>query len=324
MKKKKHLTQEQRYTIARMLQAGCTKKEICVAIGKDKSVLSRELHRNSYNRGYSPRLAQQYANERKERFKRKRRFTESIQGQLIKCLQEEQWSPEQIVGWARKEDVPMVSHERIYQYIRRDKAQGGTLYKHLRHRLKHRKRPVSRQVLISDKVSIEQRPEIINRKGRFGDWEIDTIVGKEHKGAILTVTERRSGFLLMKKLPKGKNAKALAMELFYLLLPYKKMVLSITSDNGGEFCEHQRIAKLLSTEFYFAHPYCAWERGLNEYTNKLIRQYIPKKESFTNYDDEYIKHIQYKINRRPRKLLNFASPWKVFSYALNNPVAFDT
>ncbi|MDR0693981.1 MAG: IS30 family transposase, partial [Prevotellaceae bacterium] len=308
MKTKKHLTQEQRYTIFRMLEAGCTRKNICIAIGKDKSVLSRELKRNSHKRGYSPHMAQQYANERKERFAKKRTFTESVKQKIIIELTEEQWAPEQIVGKAKRDGIPMVSHERIYQFIREDKRQGGTLYTHLRHRLKHRKRPVGgKKVVIPDKVSIDLRPEVINKKERIGDWEIDTIIGKENKGAILTATERKTGFLLTKKLPKGKNAKNLAIELFYLLLPYKKMVLSITSDNGSEFYEHKKIAKLLDTEFYFAHPYSSGERGLNEYTNKLIRQYIPKKEYFNNFSDEDILTFQYKINRRPRKLLNFDS-----------------
>ncbi|KAA6337023.1 hypothetical protein EZS27_014861 [termite gut metagenome] len=165
------------------------------------------------------------------------------------------------------------------------------------------------------KVSIEQRPEIINQKQRFGDWEIDTMVGKENQGAILTVTERKTGFLLMRKLPKGKNAQALAKELYLLLLPYKKFVHSITSDNGTEFYEHKWIAQKLEANYYFAHPYSSWERGLNEYTNKLIRQYIPKKEAFTNYTDEQILTIQHKLNRRPRKLLNFEEP---FSCVLQN------
>jgi IS30 family transposase len=137
--------------------------------------------------------------------------------------------------------------------------------------------PVIADSCIPDKVSIDLRPEIINKRELVGDWEIDTIVRKENKEAILIATERKTGFLLIKKLPKGKNAKELAMELFYLLLPYKKMVLSITSDNGSEFYEYKKMAKLLDTAFYFAHSYSSWKRGLNEYINKLARQYIPKR-----------------------------------------------
>ncbi|KAA6336089.1 hypothetical protein EZS27_015739 [termite gut metagenome] len=199
---------------------------------------------------------------RKERFRGERKFTQALKDQVIKKLTEEQWSPGQIVGKAKTEGLPMVSHERIYQFIRQDKAQGGILYKHLRHRLKHRKRPLSgKKIIIPDKVSIELRGQVINNKERLGDWEIDTIVGKENKGAILTVTERKTGFLLMKQLSKGKNAKALAKELYLLLLPYKKFVHSITSDNGTEFYEHKGIAHKLEANYYFAHPYSSWERG---------------------------------------------------------------
>ena len=319
------LTREQRYTIARMLQAGYAKKEICIAIGKDKSVLSRELKRNSSKRGYSSELADEYANERKERFRKRRKFTAEMKGYIIKCLTEEQWSPEQIVGDAMRHGIKMVSHERIYQFIRADKRCGGTLWKCCRHRLKHRKRPLGgKKVIIPDKVSIEERPAVINEKQRFGDWEIDTIVGPQNNGAILTVTERLTGFLLMKKLPKGKNAKALAKTLYYMILPYKQFVHSITSDNRTEFYEHKWIAHMLNTSYYFAHPYASWERGLNEYTNGLIRQYIPKKEPFAHFSDKDIENFQHKINRRPRKLLNFDAQKNRFFLFINNIVAFDT
>ena len=320
-----HLTEEQRYTIFRMQQAKCTRKEICIAIGKDKSVLSRELKRNSSKRGYSPHLAQEYADERKERFKGLRKFTPTIKQKIIRELEQEQWSPEQIVGRAKREGIPMVSTERIYQFIRQDKRTGGVLWKQCRHKLKHRKRPVTgKKVVIPNKVMIDWRPEVINNRERFGDWEIDTIVGKENKGAILTLTERLTGFLIMRKLPKGKNAKALANELFYMLLPYKQAVHSITSDNGTEFYEHQTIAKKLNTLFFFANPYSSWQRGLNEYTNGLIRQYIPKKQIFNKYNDEQIATFQKKINNRPRKNLNFDTPKHRFFNLLNNLVAFNS
>jgi IS30 family transposase len=323
---KKHLTREQRYQIDALRQNGTSQKEIARILQKDKSVISREIKRNQTTQGkYCPAHAQRLADERKERFKRKRTFTVEMKQYLIKALREEQWSSEQIVGKAKKEGREMVSQERIYQFIREDKAAGGTLYKELRHRLKHRKRPVDgKKIVIPDKISIEQRPDIINKKQRFGDWEIDTIVGKENKGAMLTATERKTGFLLMKKLPLGKNANALAEELYYMFLPYKEFVLSITSDNGTEFYEHKMIAKRRQADFFFASPYSSWERGLNEYTNKLIRQYIPKKQTFENYDEEAIKAIQYKINRRPRKLLNFDNPFQVFTNERKKSVALDT
>ena len=314
MKNKNHLTEIQRYQIASLLQAGHSQKEISALLGKHKSVISRELKRNSTKRGvYQAGHAQRLSDERKERFGRVRRFTASIQSRVLSDLQRDQWSPCQIVGVARKEGRPMVSHERIYQFIREDKASGGELYKNLRHALKHRKRPVSgKQVNIKNKVSIDERPDVVNNRERFGDFEIDTIVGKENKGAIVTITERITKFLLVEKLDKGKNADELANVVIKLLLPYKKFVHSITADNGAEFARHEKIAEKLDAKFYFAHPYSSWERGLNENTNGLIRQYIPKGTDFESITNLYIKEIKLKINRRPREKLEFDSPVKRF------------
>ena len=289
-----------------------------------KSTIYRELKRNSTKRGkYNPVFAHELAQERKERFAYNRKFTKTIEQRVRSYLEQEQWSPEQIVGHCKKQGIEMVSVERIYQFIRQDKAQGGVLYKNLRHRLKHRKRPVAgKHPPIKDRVSIEQRSEVINNRERFGDWEIDLIIGKNHKGAIVTIVERLTGFFLMRKLPFGKNAEYLAKTVIDMLLPYKNFVHSITSDNGKEFMQHKKISEKLLTDFFFAHPYASWERGLSEYTNKLVRQYIPKKSNFNDYSDLYIKQIQYKINRRPRKKLNYESPKNIFFKFVNRKVAF--
>jgi IS30 family transposase len=191
MKNKKQLTREQRYETEVLLRAGKRQKETSEPVEKDQSVISRELKRNSHKRGYSARPAQEYADECRERYRFKRRFTESIRRKVVKELTQEQWSPEQIVGKAMRDGLPMVSHERICQFIREDKKKGGAFCKHLRHRLKHRKRPVGwKKVIIPDKVSIDLRPDIINQKERFGDRKIDTVVGPENKGVILTATEK--------------------------------------------------------------------------------------------------------------------------------------
>ncbi len=162
---------------------------------------------------------------------------------------------------------------------------------------------LTKPVPIKNRVSIDQRPECINNKERFGDWEVDTIIGRQQKGAMQTIVERTTGMLIIKKLPKGKQTKGLSKELINRLMPYKKHILSITSDNGTEFADHQNIAKNLDTQCYFAHRYFSWQRGLNEYTNKLIRQYIPKKTAFDTLTDKQITQIQHKINRRPREKL---------------------
>ena len=173
------------------------------------------------------------------------------------------------------------------------------------HQLKHRKRVVGKFIPIKNRTSIYDRPEVIDNKERFGDWEIDTIIGKDNKGAIVTIVERITNFFMMRKLPKGKDAKALSKEVVDMLLPYKDSVLSITSDNGTEFAEHQFIAKKLQADFYFANPYHSWERGISEYTNKLIRQYIPKKSIFAPFTNKQITDIQHKTH--------FTSPFLGFS-----------
>lgn len=320
----KHLTKEQRYQIKAYLNCGKSKKFIAESLNVDKTTIYRELKRNSKKRGsYNPDFAQELSAERKERFASNRKFTPSVENFVINHIKQEQWSPEQIVGYCKKQNIPMVSHERIYAFIRKDKAQGGTLFKNLRHQLKHRKRPVSgKQNTIKDRVSIDLRSDIINNKLRFGDWEIDLIIGKDRKGAIVTIVERTTAFFLMRKLPFGKNAKELAIIVTDMLLPYKEFVLSITSDNGKEFAEHKKISEKLLSEFFFAHPYSSWERGLSEYTNKLVRQYIPKKSIFETYSEQNIKDIQYKINRRPRKNLNYETPKNIFYKFVNRKVAF--
>ncbi len=307
------LTDAQRYQIEAYLKAGMTKTFITQQLQISRSTLYRELQRNSGARGtYNAKRAQLLCDERKERYGRNRTFDKVKEHHIVKWLKNEQWSPKQIVGHCLKHNIDMVSHERIYQFIRADKAKGGNLYKELRHKLKHRKRIVGKHMPVKDRVPISKRPDIINNKQRFGDWEIDTIIGKNQKGAILTIVERTTAFVMIRKLEQGKNAKALSKQLINMLLPYKNAVLSITSDNGSEFAAHKTISKKLNTAFYFANPYASWERGLNEYTNKLIRQYIPKGTDFNTITHKQIKSIQHKLNRRPREKLNFETPKNLF------------
>jgi IS30 family transposase len=316
--KNKHLTSIQRNQIEVLLKTNTPKKKVAQLLDTDKSTIYREINRNKKKRSYSASFAQQLCTERKERFGRARKFTDQAKRFVVEKLVKEQWSPKQIVGFARLNNIPMVSHERIYQFIRQDKKEGGMLWVHTRHKLKHRKRPATgKQVNIRNKVSIELRPAIVDAHERYGDWEIDTIIGENQKGAILTMTERRTGFLLMEKMEFGKQAEALAKAAIRMLFAYKNTVHTITSDNGSEFAQHELIAKKLNADFYFAHPYSSWERGLNEYTNKLIRQYIIKGSNFDLYDSDFIKLVQKKINRRPREKLNFQTPSKIFFAALN-------
>jgi len=316
--KNKQLTLVQRNQIEVLLQTKTPIKTVAHLLDTDKSTIYREISRNKKKRSYSASFAQQLSTERKERFRRPRKLTTAMKKLIVEKLTTEQWSPKQIIGCAELNATPMVSHERIYQLIRQDKKEGGLLWIHTRHKLKHRKRPVTgKHVTIKNKVSIELRPSIVDKQERYGDWEIDTIIGENQKGAILTITERKTGFLLMEKMEFGKQAEGLAKAAIRMLFAYKNTVHTITSDNGSEFAQHELISKKLNADFYFAHPYSSWERGLNEYTNKLIRQYIIKGSNFDLYDREYIKLIQNKLNRRPREKLKFQTPFKIFYAALN-------
>lgn len=219
----------------------------------------------------------------------------------------------------------MVSVERIYQFIRKDKANGGLIYKHLRHKLKHRKRPVGEnKSLIKDKISIELRSEKANNREEFGHFEMDLVIGKEHKGAILTITERVSKFFICSYLPYGKSALHVAQTVNEMLLPYKDYVKSITTDNGLEFAEHNLISKKLDSTIYFTHPYSSWEKGQIENMNKLLRQYISKNEIINDNNTLNLKEIQTKINNRPRKNLDFEKPVDIFYNFINKKVAFDS
>ena len=317
--KNKQLTSVQRNQIEVLLQTKTPIKKVAHLLDTDKSSIYREINRNKRKRGsYSAIFAQELCTERKDRFGRTRKFTPEMKKLIVEKLTKEQWSPAQIVGFAELNNIPMVSHECIYQFIRQDKKEDGLLWTHTRHKLKHRKRPVSgKQVNIKNKVSIELRPALVDMQERCGDWEIDTIIGENQKGAILTIAERKTGFLLMEKMEFGKHAESLAKAAIRMLFAYRDTVHTITSDNGSEFAQHELISKKLKAGFYFAHPYSSWERGLNEYTNKLIRQYIIKGSNFDLYDSEYIKLVQNKINRRPRKKLKFQTPSKIFFAALN-------
>jgi IS30 family transposase len=324
-KKYTHLNQGQRHQISALHKTGHSLSFIADHLGIDRSTVCRELKRNAKKWGsYNAVCAQEMANERKERFSLHRKFTPGMEKLIREKLTQEQWSPEQIKGYCDKNHIPMVSHERIYQFIYQDQATEGDLYTNLRTaRKKYRRRYGSGKPVyqtIKNRIFIDQRPEVINNRQRYGDWEIDTIVGKNHKGAIVTLVERKSAFTLMAKL-NGRNASELARTVVNLMAPYKERVLSITSDNGSEFTEHQQIAKKLEAAFYFAHPYSSWERGLNENTNKLIRQYIPKKSSFTDINQDFINLITLKLNKRPRKKLNYSSPLWVYLSNFKNSVA---
>lgn len=222
------------------------------------------------------------------------------------------WSPEQISAVGAIIGLT-VSHEWIYQHIYADKVRGGELYKHLRQgKRRYRKGYGQKRGGIPDAVSIELRPSVVDERSRLGDWEADLVLGKQGTGAIVTLAERKSRIYLTKKV-FSKDATEVSQAIISLLSEYKDVCHTITFDNGGEFSEHRAIAQALEAEIYFAHPYASHERGLNENTNGLLRQFIPKGTDLRTVSEEDLQRYQGALNSRPRKCLGFRQPSVVFA-----------
>ena len=307
------LTQGQRYQISALRKTKQSLAEIAEVVGVHKSSVSRELKRNRGQRGYRPQQAQELALER--RLKAIPRITAKVWAVVEKLLRQD-WSPEQIAGRLKKEQAIRISHEWIYQHVLSDKQAGGILYKHLRCQKQHRKRygKYDRRGKLPNCRSIEERPAIVNARKRLGDWEVDTIIGRKHKQAIVTLTERKSRFTFVSKV-KRRTAQAVRKQICRMLLPVKKKVHTLTSDHGKEFADHEQIAQRLELKFYFAHPYAAWERGTNENTNGLLRQYFPKKSDFQSVSNKELEQVMTRLNFRPRKTLRFKTPFEVFYHS---------
>jgi len=305
------LAQNQRYQIEALLKAGLNQTEIANVLGVNKSTISRELRRNRGLRGYRPKQAQCLADNRR-RERSQPRIGEHI-WQQVEMLLREEWSPEQIVGRIAMEQGVSISHEWIYQYIYADKRSGGDLYRYLRCQKVRRKRygTYDRRGCIPNQRSIDERPAIVDSKRRFGDWEGDTVIGKGHRGALVTLVERKSLYTVIRSV-LHKTAEAVRHAVVDGLTPYIDWVHTITYDNGREFADHEGMARDLDTRIYFAHPYASWERGLNENTNGLIRQYFPKGRDLTSVTKHEIKKVMDKLNHRPRKSLGFRTPYEVF------------
>jgi|LGVE01.1.fsa_nt_gb IS30 family transposase len=319
MKNYKQLTREQRYQIYALKKAEHSMGYIANNIGVDKSTVSRELKRNTGQRGYRPKQAHKKAVQRHKEKPKTIRLNEEAKAFIKLQLESFDSAPEQISG---RMDLTLgfrVSHETIYRYLLADKEEDGTLYLHLRHQNKpYKKRygSTDRRGQIPNRTSIDERPAIVDEKSRIGDFEGDLVIGKNHKGALVTMVDRCSKYTLIASTP-NKRADNVDAAIIKLLGPFQDSLESITLDNGKEFSHHEKIAKALDTSIYFAHPYHSWERGLNEHTNGLLRQYFPKSSSLENVTKEEIADAQYKLNHRPRKALGFKTPYEVFFDKLN-------
>lgn len=305
----KQLSREQRYAIYLGLQEKKTYTAIARQINCSVSTVSREVRRNSNRHGrYLFQNAVELTIVRRERSSSNRKTPNHILKRALNLLIEEDWSPKQISGYLKREGIN-ISHERIYREIRADET--GLLKMHCRHKMKYRrhkwhKRKSSGRTLIPNRISIHQRP--IEADGtRFGDWEMDLVIGKGLKSAVLTMIERKTNMFLQTKLT-SKKPDVVAKAAWRLLLPYKANVLTITTDNGSEFMNHQWLTKHIGATVYFADPFCSGQKGAVENANKLFRQYFPKGTDFRLIEQSQFDAIQAKINRRPREKLIFSSP----------------
>lgn len=309
-----HLTYDQRCQIYTLKERGDTFSAIAKAVGVHRSSISRELKRNTGQRGYRYKQAHGKALQRRLEISHS---NQKMTPELISIIEEKlrvQWSPVQISGWLKRLGKS-ICHETIYKYIWENKRRGGCLYKELRHHGKKynkRSKGTAGRGCIPNRIDIDARPSIVEEKTRLGDWELDTIIGTGQSGAIVSMVERTSKLTKLAKIP-NKTAEEVEHALLKRLKPVQEFVYTLTADNGKEFANHERIGLELDAGFYFAKPYHSWERGLNEHTNGLVRQYLPKTRRFDDIFPEELEKIELLLNNRPRKVLNFETPQEVFS-----------
>ena len=321
MKTYKHLSQEQRYHIYALRKAGFSQKEIAQEIQVSPSTICREIRRNQGLKGYRPQQAHRYACIRRSHAARLNVYEvpETTKQKALELIRLD-WSPEQISQYLKKSGQ-RVSHETIYQWLIEDRLKGGNLYTHLRRRQRKYNRRHGRDSgrgFIKDRVPIEQRSSKANNRLEYGHWEADTVLGNKTKGAVLvTLVERKSRFLLTAKAP-SKSAKDVTQAILKATEPYKAIFRSITFDNGKEFAWHKSIGLQLNCKTYFATAYHSWERGTNENTNGLLRQYFPKGKSLNDVTDEDVKRAQDRINHRPKRVLGYNAPEDVFNQVLKH------
>ena len=325
MNKYKQLTREQRLKIHAYKKTGMSQVKIALLVEVSQSSISRELKRNTGARGYRANQADAKAKQRKKNTIRAYVMIPSTVAEITEKIKEN-WSPEQISGWLKKSpEIPIsVSHETIYKFIWADKKKGGKLYLFLRRKAKkYNARCKDKQAgrgFIKDRVGIEDRPPIINERGRVGDWEIDLVIGKGHSGALVTIVERVTRYTVTMRV-FDKSARTVTDATIALLKPFKDSVLSITADNGKEFAYHKEVSKALDCDYFFADPYCSWQRGLNENTNGLLRQYWPKSTNFKLILDEDVDRNLIQLNNRPRKMLLFKAPFEMMEKHLRGLAA---
>lgn len=307
------LTENERYQIYSLRTEDYSQLDIAIHLNRSPATISRELKRNKGQKGYRPKQAHEHALYRRFSARKATKITPEIYTWIEKLIRQD-LSPEQVVGYLRRHYGISLHHETVYQLVYANKYQGGDLWKHLRIVSKpYRKRygHYDRRGKIPNRVSIEERPSVVDRRSRIGDWEGDTVIGKGRKGALLTLVERKTLYTVIVLL-LGKQAKRLAKAAVQSMQAFKVKVKTITFDNGLEFADHATIGNGLDADMYFARPYASWERGINENTNGLIRQYFPKGTDFRQVTQAQVKHVMDRLNNRPRKTRGYKTPNELF------------
>ena len=308
------LTAEERYHIYTMKKQSMSLRQIAKGMGRCHTSLSREIRRNKGENGYRYKQAQKKAMARHKTKSKAIKLTEELTLYVREKIKQH-WSPEQISGRLLIEKDVSLSHETIYQFILKNKRKGGDLYRYLRHQAKpYRKRYGSKDYrgTIPGRVDISERPGVVDERSRVGDWEADLVIGKGHKGAIVTLAERRSRLYLAAPIAH-KTKELTTAAITSLLTSFKDFVHTITYDNGREFNGHMDVSSQLNCKGFFARPYHSWERGLNENSNGLLRQYFPKSMALDKASKEDVYTAVNAMNHRPRKCLGYKTPWEVFT-----------
>ena len=312
----RQLAQDERYVMSRMIRQGYSQRSIAAVLDRSASTISRERRRNAtrHDGHYRAEKAQQYATARRIRTRKQDQYSQQ-DWEEVSGLLERKWSPEQIAGRARAKRKAGMSKETIYRYVRRDRRAGGQTWRHLRivskFGRKRRGSPATRGRLVG-KRHISERPKAVELRVRLGHWEGDTVMGSDLRHCVLTLVERVSGYVIIKKLT-ARNKEQAAGALKQAISEVKRKVRTITLDNGTEFHDYEKVEAAHAVKFYFATPYHSWERGTNENTNGLIRQYLPKGMCMRQVTQADCDAIAAELNDRPRRRLDFKTPNERFA-----------
>ena len=318
MKPYHHLVKEERFYIWQALREGKSQQEVATVLGRHPSTIGREIKRNKYPQAHMYtyywamhlwRLRKQWGHEKKHR-----KVTPEIKSMIVSLIRQ-YLSPEQVSAYLKQHHGLSISHETIYRFIYSDHERHSALKPYLRQGHKHRRKRYgsgARASLIPDRISIAERPLIVEKKQRLGDWECDTVIGKDRKSVLVTVVDRTSLFTCCSRV-YSRTADVVCRAIIRLLLPYKDKVKTLTFDNGSEFVQHKKIARALNAQTYFAHPYSSWERGINENTNGLLRQFFPKRTDFSKVTWKQLKNAVDNLNNRPRKTRGYQTPNQLFN-----------